>query len=203
MPSGFENKSFEEMKADNDIGWRYRQMAQTASRSNKGLYISIQGMYHSNFQDYALYPGDLIPENIRKKRLGPIDGTACLRLITRTLIIYFDATLKKGNKQTGERTFPVMQAGNLWRLNETLKMTSRFFNLIIITTVLINQVYSQEEKLAVQKGGWYPASLKLQQYQNGKFYGFTVAQQQLVYQKMSSFYGCLWPIAICDHTAWL
>jgi hypothetical protein len=39
----------------------------------------------------------VIPENIRKTRLGPVDGKTCLQLITKVLITYFDEELKNKN----------------------------------------------------------------------------------------------------------
>jgi pimeloyl-ACP methyl ester carboxylesterase len=94
IPSAFENRSFDEMIKDQSIGWRYQQMNNTTANVSGGMYISIAGMYHSNFQDYALMPDGWITENIRKARLGPIDGKSCLQLITNTLITYFDQELK-------------------------------------------------------------------------------------------------------------
>lgn len=94
IPARFEKGSFEKMKSDTARGWRYQQMEKTAANARNGMYIAIEGMYHSNFQDYALLPVDLIPENIRKSRLGPIDGSKCLNLITKVLINYLDDELK-------------------------------------------------------------------------------------------------------------
>lgn len=99
IPAEFETLSFDDMKKDKGIGWRYQQMSKTTSKSSSGMYISVAGMYHSNYQDYALLPKSLIPEKIRKWRLGPIDGDKGLMLIKQTLITYFDEMLKgkKGN----------------------------------------------------------------------------------------------------------
>lgn len=94
LPAEMKDKSFADLQTDSRVGWRYKQMAKTASLSTNGLYISIQGMYHSNFQDYALLPENSIPENIRKIRLGPINGEKCLRLITATTLAFFNETLR-------------------------------------------------------------------------------------------------------------
>lgn len=94
LPADMKDKSFADLQTDSKVGWRYRQMAQSARLSTNGLYISIQGMYHSNFQDYALLPENRIPENIRKIRLGPINGEKCLRLITATTLAFFNETLR-------------------------------------------------------------------------------------------------------------
>lgn len=94
LPAGMKDKSFTDLQTDSSVGWRYKQMAKTASHSTHGLYISIQGMYHSNFQDFALLPETIIPENIRKARLGPINGEKCLRLITATTLAFFNETLR-------------------------------------------------------------------------------------------------------------
>lgn len=94
LPAEMKDKSFADLQTDSRVGWRYKQMAKTAGLSTSGLYISIQGMYHSNFQDYALLPENRIPENIRKTRLGPINGEKCLRLITATTLAFFNETLR-------------------------------------------------------------------------------------------------------------
>jgi pimeloyl-ACP methyl ester carboxylesterase len=95
VPNGFEKTGFVQLKANGDFGWRYQQMSKSALSSASAKYISIAGMYHSNFQDYALLPVEAIPGNLRKSRLGPIDGKACLQLINKILVMYFDETLKK------------------------------------------------------------------------------------------------------------
>ena len=101
LPVGFENLSFDDMKKDTTKGWRYQQMSKATTEAASGTYISVAGMYHSNFQDYALLPYTLIPENIRKWRLGPIDGSKCLLLIKQILITHFNEVLKdkKGDWQ--------------------------------------------------------------------------------------------------------
>jgi hypothetical protein len=116
LPAGFEKKSFEEMKSvTSPNGWRYQQMTKSAANSRNGIYIAIEGMYHSNFQDYALLPVDWIPENIRKSRLGPIDGNKCLYLITKTLITFFDEELKgkKADWKMLEKENPILRVINI------------------------------------------------------------------------------------------
>ncbi|GAB3180398.1 alpha/beta hydrolase family protein [Telluribacter humicola] len=115
IPAAFEKKSFTEMQADPDLGWRYQQMTKTTANASQGKYVAIAGMYHSNFQDYALLPTTMIPENIRKTRLGPIDGSKCLQLITKTLISYFDEALngKKAEQIAFEKENPDLRVINL------------------------------------------------------------------------------------------
>jgi predicted dienelactone hydrolase len=100
LPAGFEKKSFDEMKSGSSAnGWRYQQMNKSAANARNGMYIAIEGMRHSNFQDYALLPVDWIPQDIRKSRLGPIDGSNCLYLITKVLTTYLDNILKGKNDE--------------------------------------------------------------------------------------------------------
>lgn len=93
LPAGFENLSFNDMKKDTTKGWRYQQMVKATSESVSGYFISISGIYHSNYQDYALIP-TLIPDNIKSWRLGPINGKQGLGLISKTLIAYLNDMLK-------------------------------------------------------------------------------------------------------------
>jgi dienelactone hydrolase len=115
IPAAFEKKSFNEMQADPDLGWRYQQMTKTTANASQGKYIAIAGMYHSNFQDYSLLAPAMIPENIRKFRLGPIDGSKCLQVISKALVSYFDEALN-GNKTastTFEKVAPELRVTNL------------------------------------------------------------------------------------------
>ncbi|WP_247237085.1 alpha/beta fold hydrolase [Telluribacter sp. SYSU D00476] len=115
IPAAFDKKSFTEMQADPDLGWRYQQMTKATAHASQGKYIAIAGMYHSNFQDYALLPTVMIPENIRKYRLGPIDGNKCLQLISKTLISYFDEALngKKADRAPFEKENPDLRVTTL------------------------------------------------------------------------------------------
>ncbi|PQA55072.1 alpha/beta hydrolase [Siphonobacter curvatus] len=108
IPAPMEKRSWQALKQDSDRGWRYEQMAKTTAQASQGLYISIASIYHSNFQDYALLAPDLIPETIRKVRLGPIDGRTGLQRITFLLRTYLDQVLKgtKVDWQSISRQYP-------------------------------------------------------------------------------------------------
>lgn len=108
IPAAMEKLSWQAMKEDPDRGWRYEQMAKTTAQASQGLYISIAGIYHSNFQDYALLAPEVIPETIRNARLGPIDGRTGLQRITFILRTYLDRVLKgaKVDWQSISRQYP-------------------------------------------------------------------------------------------------
>lgn len=98
IPNDYFNSGFEDLKNDSQIGWRYTQMEKNSSDSKYSYYLSIKGMYHSNFQDYALLSKGIIPYEISKNKLGAIEGRLCLDLIAEIVIDFMNQSLNMKNK---------------------------------------------------------------------------------------------------------
>ncbi|MGY3038579.1 hypothetical protein ACVWWQ_000166 [Rhodanobacter sp. TND4EL1] len=93
QPPGRAAQPISDWSSEHNEVRRDRVWRSVASQSPRAFRVRVAGMFHANFEDFALLPPAAMPRKLRENNYGSISGARGLDLTTRLLAAFFAETL--------------------------------------------------------------------------------------------------------------